>query len=247
MPVTLKRYALNSHQGPYLNINEDLCDVDLANQLFMIFDGFGGSGIGDTLVKELCEETKKFFLKVGGDKDATMPFYYSNRYTLEGNAILNAVHLVHRNLFKKNQKLDFNKRGAASAIIATISEGLLFFAGIGNCSCFLIRQGNMNKIIEEDTLKFFSLSEFSSEYKTAPMNAIGLFEDLQVQTREIKINEGDTFLFLTDGVYARLQISEIKYMIESIDKKGMELLDTLFYTANARGNVDNQSALLLRF
>jgi len=105
----------------------------------------------------------------------------------------------------------------------------------------------MHKIIEEDTLQFFSLNEFDNQFKTAPINAIGLFEDLQVQTKEIKINVGDIFLFLTDGVYARLQSSEIKYMIEGIENKGMEVLEKLFYTANARGNVDNQSALLLNF
>lgn len=47
--MKLKSYAAKTHQGPYLEINEDGYEFDFENELYMILDGFGGSGIGGCL------------------------------------------------------------------------------------------------------------------------------------------------------------------------------------------------------
>ena len=53
--IELKSYGLLSHQGPHLNLNEDYVEVDLANNLFMVIDGFGGSNIGEAGSRlEIC-------------------------------------------------------------------------------------------------------------------------------------------------------------------------------------------------
>ncbi|MCK6596381.1 MAG: hypothetical protein L6Q33_14370, partial [Bacteriovoracaceae bacterium] len=60
----LKRVSYISHQGPYLNINEDLVDVDVDLNLYTVLDGFGGSNIGDLAAAELKDVIKKGFTKI---------------------------------------------------------------------------------------------------------------------------------------------------------------------------------------
>jgi hypothetical protein len=48
-------------------------------------------------------------------------------------------------------------------------------------------------------------------------------------------------------VYARLLDSEIKYVVEKNLESESEIIKELFKLANDRGNLDNQSALILQF
>jgi len=98
-----------------------------------------------------------------------------------------------------------------------------------------------------DSLRSLSRDRFSSFLHTAPMSGIGLFEDLHYQVRELKISAGDLVLLFTDGIYSRLEEGEIKYTVEKNLKKEMDIIKELMKLANERGNLDNQTALLLQF
>lgn len=100
--MRLKAYAAQTHQGPYLQINEDGYDFDFENEIYMVLDGFGGSGIGDKAVDKLKQEIKNFYTQISDDPNATMPLYYNPRNILEGNAIMNALMNAHQNLLKMN-------------------------------------------------------------------------------------------------------------------------------------------------
>src|SRR5690554_2697171 len=101
--MKLKSYTAKTHQGPYLHINEDEVDVDLRNKIYMLIDGFGGSGIGDRVAKEVKETIKRFYTRVGGDPDSTLPFFFSHKYLIEGNALINSMHYAH-SLIKKDNR-----------------------------------------------------------------------------------------------------------------------------------------------
>ena len=63
--IQLKEYVALSSQGPFLQINEDMVDVDLSNNLFMLLDGFGGSGVGDKGSQKYQARYKKILFKCG--------------------------------------------------------------------------------------------------------------------------------------------------------------------------------------
>jgi serine/threonine protein phosphatase PrpC len=44
--MDLINFSVETHQGPFLNVNEDGFEFDFENEIFMIFDGFGGNNIG---------------------------------------------------------------------------------------------------------------------------------------------------------------------------------------------------------
>jgi serine/threonine protein phosphatase PrpC len=98
-----------------------------------------------------------------------------------------------------------------------------------------------------DSLASLSRDTFQNYFHSIPMSGIGLFEDLHYSVRELKLRLGDTVILLSDGAYSRLNIEELKYMIEKFRDEEGKLLKEIFAMSNERGNLDNQSGLILQF
>jgi serine/threonine protein phosphatase PrpC len=245
--MRLKAYAAQTHQGPYLQVNEDAYDFDFENDLFMVLDGFGGSGIGDRAVEKLKGEIKTFYTQLSDDPNATMPLYYNPRNLLEGNAILNSMMNAHQNLFKMNSDRPVNQRAGSSAIVAAKSDSLMVLVGVGNCCAYHYRQGTLSKVIVEDTFKYLSKGQFETRFRSSPMNAIGMYPELGYQMREVRLLEGDKILLMTDGLYAFLSEEEILHHLNRNAPDAKERLNSLLKLSNAHGNLDNQTAMILEF
>lgn len=245
--MRLKSYAAQTHQGPYLQVNEDGYEFDFENELFMVLDGFGGSGIGDRAVDKLKQEIKTFYTQISDDPNATMPLYYNPRNLLEGNAILNSMMSAHQNLFKSNLEKPVNQRAGASAIVAVKAESLVVLVGVGNCCAYHFRQGKLSKIIFEDTFQYLSKDKFDLKFRTIPMNAMGMYPELGHQLREVRLAEGDKLVLLTDGVYAQLTEDEILYALNKSAPDSQSRINDLLKLSNSRGNSDNQTAMILEF
>ena len=242
----LKSYAAKTDQGPYLQVNEDDQSVDLANKVYLVFDGFGGSNIGDKAVEEVKNNVHSLYTNLGGDPDSTLPFYYSHKYLLEGNALINAMYYAHENLKEKNASKEMSQRGGVAGICACQADNILTLVGTGNCLGLLYRKGEIETVISPDNYEYYSTDSYYEHFYSAPMSGFGLFDELHYTAREVKIFSDDVFLLLTDGIYTRLSRQEIKHIL---DKKisDLEKVDSLFRFANDRGNRDNQTCLLLHY
>jgi serine/threonine protein phosphatase PrpC len=245
--IELKSYGLLTHQGPHLNLNEDFVDVDLGNNLYMVIDGFGGSNIGDKTAKIIRDSIKRSYTKSSSDPDSTLPFFYSHKYLIEGNALINALYSAHNNVTKENEGKKMNNRGGGSVVCGAVSENILTLVSTGNCGAYLYRKGQLTSEILPDSIRNLSRDHFLSYLYTIPMSGVGLFEDLHFQVKELKIASGDVVILLTDGAYARIKESEIKYTVEKNLEDELEMIKELFKMANERGNIDNQSGLILQF
>lgn len=245
--LELKVYANVTDQGPYLQLNEDLIDVDLVNSLYMIFDGFGGANVGDKAARLVSETIKKFYTKFGVDPDITMPFFYSPNFLLEGNAIINAVKIAHEKLKEENSKIDMNNRGGASGVIVSESDNVLNILSVGNCTTLLFSKGEVREIFLPLNFELLSQNSYDRSFQTFPTTAFGLFSDLYYEMREVKVEQGDTVVILTDGAYGRLNLSEIKHILNQGKKSYKERIQEIFSLNNSRGNMDNQSVLILEY
>ncbi|AUN99846.1 hypothetical protein C0V70_17400 [Bacteriovorax stolpii] len=245
--IELKSYGMQTHQGPHLNLNEDLVEADLVNNLFMVVDGFGGSNIGDRVAMMVRDSLKRSYTKIAIDPEATLPFFYSHKYLIEGNALINAFHTAHQNVNRDNEQKSMDNRGGASVIAAALAENILTLVSTGNCVAYLYRKGHLTVEVLPDSLSSLSRDTFQSHLHSVPMSGIGLFEDLHYSVRELKVTEGDLVVLLTDGAYSRLSADEIKYTIEKNLESEMEAIKELFRLSNDRGNLDNQSAIILQF
>ena len=245
--MQLKSFAAQSEAGPYLQTNEDAYDFDVLNELFLILDGFGGAGIGDVCVNKLKEDVKKFYLRLAEDPDATLPFFYSPKYLVEGNALINSILYTHNNLMKENFTKKISERAGASGVIVAKSESVLTLVSTGSCNAYLYRRGKLNKVFIEDSFQFLSNDDYNNHLKTMPLSGFGLFPDLYYQVKELRLYKDDLVCLLTDGVYGRLQSDEIKDVLAKPHSGLKAKLNDLFELANGRGNLDNQSGIILQF
>jgi serine/threonine protein phosphatase PrpC len=245
--MKLKRFASKTHQGPYLELNEDEMDINLTDNLFFVIDGFGGSGVGDKVAGMVKENLKTSYTKIGHDPDATMPFFYSPKYLLEANALINAFHSTHYKVKQRNEAFQMQDKGGASALAVTFSENIVNFVSVGNCKAVLYRKGHISLVTIPDSLNSFSQDQIYSANQTCPMSGIGLFDDLHLIVKELKLLEDDQLILMTDGVYSRLHDDDIKYILDRNELPYHKKIDELFKLVNERGNLDNQTTILLHF
>lgn len=189
---------------------------------------------------------RNFILK-SHDPNATMPLYYNPRNILEGNAILNSMMSAHQNLYNQNSCKPIGQRAGASTIVAAKADSLLILVGVGNCCAFHFRQGLVNKVIHEDTFKFFAKDQFFSPFHTTPISALGMYSDMGHQLKEIRLMDGDKIVLLTDGVYSHVSEEELSYHLNKTFIDGNERINSLLKLSNSRGNRDNQTVMILEF
>ena len=247
MSSYLSSYSYKSSSGPVLNCNEDTVDINLVNNLFMIFDGFGGEGIGDQSVQYVKEKILDFYANSCSDPDATLPYFYDPRYIVELNVLVNAIHHVHKEFIKDNLSRPINLRSGMSFIIGLLVDSLFMTVSTGSCASFLRRNGKMVTTIRPEALDD-SVTEKNRDASTLfPSSAFGLYNKLQINISELKVNLGDQILFCTDGVYAYQNLNEMNYILAKNNLTNNEKTQELIDLANIRGNWDNQSVILLNF
>ena len=242
----LKNYTAKTDQGPWLQINEDAYLIDYTGGLFLILDGFGGSGVGDKIVDLAGKAIGRFYLKSGQDPDATLPFFYEHQYLLESNVLINSLYHAHHLIKKENGDKKLSACGGTSAIGVALSKNRLCLSSTGNCAAYLHRKGTLDYLVRPDG--FFSLTQDIRPdlFENLPAGALGLFDDIHLNNSELQIAPGDLILLMTDGVHHLLGKEDIHHIIDekTSDKKKIE---SLFHLANSRGNKHNQTTVFLRF
>ena len=245
--VELKRYYAETSKGPHLSLNEDGLLVDLENQLFSVFDGFGGSGIGDECVSIVENTLKNNYGMLASDPDATLPIFFSEKYSVESNALINTMLLVHQKLVTRNNPLDIGQRGGVSTISSVFTEGIVQLFGTGNCLAVKASGKNISPVMLPDSRYEFSLFDKNLADSQFPLSGIGLFAQLHYQIREVPILKGDKIYLMTDGAYSRLSGVELSVILNRYEKPLKEIASELLSLANDRGNKDNQTIVILEF
>lgn len=245
--MRLKSYAAKTHQGPYLQVNEDSYEFDFENELFFVIDAFGGSGIGDVAGESFKHNLKSFYTKLADDPNATMPLYYNPKNILEANALINALLNAHQNIFSSNSLKSINQRAGISTVVAAKSESLMVLVGVGNCCAYHFREGSLIKVIHEDDMKYHSQGQMDGQFRTTPMSALGMYPELNYTLKEVRIVAGDKILLLTDGIFSTLSDEEILYHLSRPALDSAERLNSLLKLSNTKGNIDNQAAMLLEY
>jgi serine/threonine protein phosphatase PrpC len=245
--MNLVNFSAESHQGPFLEVNEDGYDFDFNENLYMVFDGYGGNGIGDKCVENLKNDIKKFYKNFVVDRNATLPFFYSSKYLLEGNALINASLLAHSNLHKENITKNVGQRAGASGIIISKYESILTLVMTGNCRAYILKNGKLISLFTDDSFQYLTKDHYNSHLKNVPLSGFGLFPDLHYQVKEVRVSPGDKVITLTDGVYSRVEEQEI---IAAILKPSISIktkINELFKLSNDRGNLDNQTCMIIEY
>ncbi len=118
----MKEFVYKTDPGTYLNINEDDVLIDLPKNIFGILDGFGGSNIGDLITTEIKEFINNHYGKFTDDPDSTLPFYFNPKFSLEVNALANALVGVNKKIYSDNITKQLFFRGGAAFLFWVVKD-----------------------------------------------------------------------------------------------------------------------------
>ncbi len=171
--------------------------------IFALADGFGGITPGAQASKTACESVLTYLQKEAGDLEATMPFVLRSYFSLAGNVLFNSLIHANRKVMDLNKKKNIYERGGASVIAGFIDENRIALANVGSCSAWLVRNQKLISVVTPRTYEKL-YDPFTAQSRT-PLTALGMYEDLEPEVVEIRLEEGDWLFLHTDNLGPEIQ------------------------------------------
>ena len=249
------RFFAATDVGNVREHNEDNFLVDKKLSLFMVADGMGGHAAGEVAsaiaVRTIHEEIKR-------EKELLADFLVGARGAsrVTNKDILALMeHAVHRACSRIHEEAqsDPQKRGMGTTLSALIILGTRgFIAHVGDSRIYLARGGGVQQVTEDHTvynelIKRGKLSREQIEkvgHKNAITRAVGVYEQVDVDTLMIEVLPGDQFLLASDGLTGYLESTD--ELAPYVAKDGDSATKALVDLAKVRGGKDNITVVLVR-
>ncbi len=231
----------NTDVGKVRKINQDYVykaddTIGALGNLYIVADGMGGHQSGDYASKFTVEHVREEILTLDGINPARL---------LE-DSIIKANNLLYKESKTRPELADMG----TTVIAASVKDNILYFANVGDSRLYLINHGIKQLSIDhsfvEELVRLGGLkSEDARNHpeKNKITRAIGTQGDVEVDTFEHRLTEGDIILMCTDGLTNMVADDEIFEIIQG-SRDLVEAVSKLINTANEYGGNDNIGVIL---
>jgi protein phosphatase len=223
-----------THVGKVRKNNEDSITI-IEPETFVVADGMGGQAAGEVASQMLVTITIKYLSEV------TAPFNEDILKTaiLKSNAaILNAA---------ENNP---SQRGmGTTATILHIYENRAYFAHVGDSRLYRLRNNNFEQMTQdhsyvEELVRAGEITE--AEARVHPMKnvltqAVGVVEDINIDTANFAVEFGDIFLLCSDGLTNMVDDEKIAEILLTSSNPA----ENLIQAALDNGGLDNISVIVV--
>jgi protein phosphatase len=244
--VILSSFATDT--GRKRKANEDSV---LANDwlgLYLVADGMGGHSCGDVASQTVLEVMRakiEIDQKKGLLEDETTAL----------KSFTDAIRLGNRAVWELSAKMTKCRAMGTTLVGALICNDILHVANVGDSRIYRLRGGTIEQItrdhsLVEDEIELGVLTR--EEARTSPKRniitrAMGLKEEVKIDTQVHDIVGEDFLLICSDGLTGMVEDSEILKVVtasgENLNKATAELIEH----ANLNGGDDNITIILLHF
>ena len=248
--VTMKTAGI-THVGNVRPTNEDTFMIECeSSPLFMLVaDGMGGHKAGE-VASSMAVEFFSSYLQSTPRPEG----YDLESYLREG--VLFANKKVY-GLSKENEA--YSGMGTTFSM-ATVKDGSLYFAHIGDSRIYTVRQDEIKLITQDHSYvaemvrKGTIAEEEAREHprKNVLTRALGTEETAVVDTGSVGLSDDDIILLCSDGLSNMVPDSEICGILTAGQSKRGSIAETLeekagllIRTANLNGGLDNISLILI--
>ena len=234
--------------------NQDRILLDNALGLYLIADGMGGPGHGETAA-ELAIRSGHYYVAASRDTfDVSWPFGYDVNRSMDENRLVTAVQLANRQVWKLTEERP-EYAGMGTTFVGVIVNGhRVAIANVGDSRAYLMRAGDLKQVTQDDTwvgdlIRSGALTEAqarSHSMQHVLTQAVGAANPVDVHTSEQVLQDGDLILLTTDGIHGVVEQAELRSILYGAGK----LEDTvrkLIDAANRNGGPDNASCVLLQY
>jgi serine/threonine protein phosphatase PrpC len=198
--------------------------------LFAVADGMGGAQAGEIASRLAAGAVKGDEAAGSGERRVQELIQEANRR-------------VHQRSIE-----DPNASGMGTTLtLAVVDDGLVSIGHVGDSRAYLVREGRLEQLTEDHSLvgELMRSGELSAEeaeshpQRSVITRALGTDPDVDVDTFELALREGDLFLLCSDGLTSMVDDEEILELVERHRLDLDRLVQALIRTANRGGGEDN--------
>jgi PPM family protein phosphatase len=229
--------------------NEDTYLIDQDLKLYIVADGMGGHAAGEVASAQAAESARSI-ISTGVGELLSWDQETTRRKLLQ--LIETAVRQAGRDIYAMAEQ-DISKRGmgtTVSLLLLTPTRG--YIAHVGDSRIYLIRDEEVFQLTEDHSLiwelirskKLTPEEAETSPYRNALTRAVGVYADVEVDSLDFEIAEGDRFLLCSDGLSNYLE-SENE-ILDVLEEGPFNMSPSRFVDlANMRGGKDNITSLMI--
>ena len=220
--------------------NEDYFISDSSRGIFIVADGMGGANAGEYASRLSAETLYEFLLKADDDvslSELEQGFVQANMAVREASA----------------QSSELEGMGTTLVAGRMVDRVRLQLASVGDSRAYCLSENQLSVLTKDHTwvMEIGSRLGLTDEaIKHHPMRhvltmAIGVSEELRVDSQVVTVFSGDQILLCSDGLHGVVD----EKMLESTLKSEKSLVDKAHYlieAAKERGGPDNITVVLIR-
>ncbi len=220
--------------------NEDSFACIPEQNLWVVADGMGGHDSGDFASSTITEQAKKFIQQ---------PALDSSLLILEEN-------LLHSNeiIINKAEKLGKNVTIGSTVACLYLWQGLAFILWAGDSRIYRYRNNKLERLTEdhsyvEELIKMGKIKPSEADSHPAAnvvLNAIGIDPNIIIDMDYSKIENNDTYILCSDGLYKDLSEEKISTILHDNEASIEELNKKLINSALDAAGSDNCTVVLVK-
>lgn len=226
------RFNALSDKGNKRSLNEDNYFINEDINFLMVADGMGGHAAGEVASQTAVSAAADF------NFDLSDPLSSLSQLTFKINQeIIN----------KSQQNPDYMGMGTTFAAVI-IKNNKLYYVNLGDSRIYLYNRNeeNLKKISKDHSLvadllrqgKITEEEAFNHPKKNIVTQALGLDNDLDLDTGQLEISKADYILLCTDGLTDMIRKSKIEAVFKK-NKQSEKIAEELLAEALASGGLDN--------
>ena len=216
-----------------------------------VADGVGGAAFG--------ELASLIALRSGWELTGSAfkwPFKVTDSESLElQESIRVFIRMIHRRL-QAEAGPDSPLRGMGTTLTGALTIGMdAFIAHVGDSRAYVFRRGRLHRLTRDHTLAeqlvadgiLHSIDEASSGFRSTLVNCLGgSFEDVQVDTCHVPLQDNDQLLLCTDGLTDMVSEADIAQIFAATTPTQVTC-ETLIDAALTNGGRDNVTVVLAQY
>jgi serine/threonine protein phosphatase PrpC len=252
----MTEFGIASDKGQVREANEDSCGFASEINLFVLSDGMGGLECGEvasriaveTVIahcRELQKEAQKNRLPLTDDR-------VSGASDM-ANRLASAVRTANASVRQAAAERVPSGAMGATVVAAQIARDRMTLAHVGDSRAYRLRDTDFKQLTRDHSFvaeevrcgRMSDTEAAESSLKNVLIRALGVEPEVEVDTRDETILEGDTILLCSDGLTRELSDSQIAAVLEEADDS-QGAADRLVELANRAGGGDNITAIVVR-
>ncbi len=229
--------------------NEDHIGYDQELGIAVLADGMGGHQSGE-IASHMAVESVMEHLQSMADPESSRSITGSQLLEYVSNTISYSNSMI----FQAAEALEQHKGMGTTLVAVLIREGFIYAGHVGDSRLYVFRNDDLQRITKDHSLvqdlvdRGFYTEEEARQASVGHIvtRALGTKEQVEVDTVQEELQEGDIYLLCSDGLSDMVEDWKIQETLRETQQNLEDAVKNLIKLANSNGGKDNISVILLQ-